>query len=643
MPRLFPRAVLCVLCAAVGLQAQGTSAPGATYVRVDMYATRDDLPVSDLTLDEIEVREDGVAQAVDSFEYVGPGALSRDGRVLVVFLDTRHSQLEGSVPMRQALVGLLDRLVRADDLVGVITPEMAPSDLQLRPKDAAVSAIQQTEWTWARRGPLVDGLDQKEQLYASCYGTDMTAEGVAAQMRARHREKVALDAIARLLPRVAELRDGRKAVLTVTDGWELVRPSDVLGARSSSAGRSGGRRGSRGVGATEATGLNRVECEADRTALAAIDHTSRLREIAEEANRGNVTFYPVYAPGLGSDPTGAEQSRAAAGLARVRQDSLGFLARETDGTTIMRPDDVEKGLARIDADLESYYLLGYHSSNTKLDGRFRTITVRVDRPGVGVRARRGYRGLTVEELFSDAGDTRPDAGAAAARATEAAGRSPFSVRTSSWTRDLDGESAGAFWLVGELDYRTRRELAWTAGATVDVVVVAADGTEIMTRTLDVRTADGAFGIEVPASGGLVPGEYAVRVRLTSEADAEAVLSDTVRVVLGPGTALGEPVLWRRGPTTGLAHQRTASLRFQRNERLRLELPTAGSGPVTTRLLDRAGNPVPVPIEIDQRVDPSARFGWLVVDVSLAPFAPGEYAVEVTQGDARQLTSFRIVP
>ena len=46
-----------------------------------------------------------------------------------------------------------------------------------------------------------------------------------------------------------------------------------------------------------------------------------------------------------------------------------------------------RGMRRISDDLTSYYLLGYYSTNAKLDGRFRSLKVRVKQPGVEVRAR----------------------------------------------------------------------------------------------------------------------------------------------------------------------------------------------------------------------------------------------------------------
>jgi hypothetical protein len=383
-----------------------------------------------------------------------------------------------------------------------------------------------------------------------------------------------------------------------------------------------------------------------------MDHTQRLREISDEANRGNVTFYPVYARGLAvfDAPIGPDKPppviEDTANL-RAKQDSLRFLADNTDGTAVVNTNNIDAALQRIVSDLSSYYLFGYYSTNTKLDGRFRNITVRVKRDGVKVRARRGYRGRTADELISGTAGASASSppGAVTAALTPVAGfnaRSQFRIRTSSWARP-DTERPGAFWVVGELDYRTRRELAWTATAKADVVVLASDGSQVMSRTIDIRTEDGPFGFEVPDSGGLPPGEYAVRVKLTSVADSGQTLTDTARVVLSQGTTLGEAVMWRRGPTTGLQHRRTADPRFQRSDRIRLEHPTSQPGSATARILDRNGHPLSVPAQVGERQDASGAFRWIVIDAGLAPFAPGDYAIEVTQGSAKQVTGFRIVP
>src|SRR5690606_17140783 len=123
----------------------------------------------------------------------------------------------------------------------------------------------------------------------------------------------------------------------------------------------------------------------------------------------------------------------------------------------------------------SYYLLGYHSTNTEADGRFRRITVRVQRPGVRVRARRGYRAATHEAVRAEARERQQTqaALAVASAINVVAGvdpRAEFRLRTSSWGDAPGAGGIGTFWIVGELDFRTRRELAWTAGATAEVSV-----------------------------------------------------------------------------------------------------------------------------------------------------------------------------
>ena len=99
---------------------------------------------------------------------------------------------------------------------------------------------------------------------------------------------------------------------------------------------------------------------------------------------------------------------------------------------------------------------------------------------------------------------------------------------------------------------------------------------------------------------------------------------------------------RRGGSTGPRFVATADPRFQRSDRLRLELPTRLDGTASARLLDRTGKPLQVPVMLSERRDESGNFRWVVADVVLAPLAPADYALEVTLGDAKQVTPFRLV-
>ena len=77
--------------------------------------------------------------------------------------------------------------------------------------------------------------------------------------------------------------------------------------------------------------------------------------------------------------------------------------------------------------------------------------------------------------------------------------------------------------------------------------------------------------------------------------------------------------------------------------MRLEMPTTLEGSATARLLDRTGKPLQVLITTSERRDAAGGFRWVVADATLAPLAPGEYAVEVVVGDVKQLTAFRMIP
>lgn len=650
--------ILLVLLAGVSLRAQSGPAirTGAGSIRVDMYALNDGKPVDDLQATDVELLEDGVPQTIDTFEHVMVGAPgSSRARVFVIFLDTYNTQIEGSSGMRLPLIKVLDRVITADDMVAVMTPEMSPSQMTFGRKATVISNIMQSEWAWARGG-RTERRDQKDALYDACYAAAAgNANATANELKARRREKLTLDALDGLVTDLRSFRDERKAILTVSDGWVLFRPNESLAASQKQRDQGGlvdrllrrpAKEKSEETGGTQE--VNYVECEADRVALAALDHSQRLRSLTEDANRSNISFYTIDPNGIAADSAGSSDRSAGrqdTTNAASRQDSLRFIADNTDGVLIANASNVDTQISRIRDDVSSYYLLTYSSSNTRLDGRFRAITVRVKRDGIKVRARRGYRGPTANEVISSAGTPGTAVKAAlAATSAPANARAAFRIRTSTWLRTTsENARQGAFWVVGELDYQTRRQLAWTAGAEAEVVVLDATGKELLTRTMDLKPDEGPFSIQVPETGALAAGEYAIRVRLRSQADEKIELTNTARVVLRDESALGEAVLSKRGLSTGPRYMRTADPRFMRSDRLKLELATVVPSPAKARVLDRNHNELSVPAQVSERTEPSGDFRWIVVDVGLAPFAAGDYAIEVTQGREKRITEFKIVP
>jgi VWFA-related protein len=640
--RLTLAALVTVLTASL-LAQQPTFRTGVNYVRVDMYASRDGKPVEDLAEDEVEILEDRVLQKIEAFEHVTVRTLNPEAariepntvadsrrmagdpraRVFVIFLDTFHTQVEGSANMRQPLLNFLTRILGPDDMVAVMTPEMSATGIAFGRKTTVLSNMFEQNTFWGRRARLADD-DAQEDLYAACYGP---GSPIAVEMKARRREKLTLDALEDLMIHLAGIREERKAILTVSEGWRLftrspqleagdpnvrVTPGDVLGRPPFP----------RPSDATQVQGSPRVQCEADRLALAAIDHPQRLTQLTQLANRGNVTFYPVYARGLvafdspiGPDPP-PTLAQDAANL-RARQTSLRALADDTDGTAIINTNNIDGMLRRVVDDLSSYYLLGYNATNTKLDGRFRSITVRIKRPGVTVRARKGYRSLTAAEVAR--GTTVSTSTAAAAANTVAAALTPvvsfnaraqLRIRAASWSRPaVAGSSEGTMLIVGELDAQTRKLPAWATGVQADVAVIAADGRQVGSQRVELRPNEGAFSVEVSESGGMPAGDYTVRVRLRSPVQGELGLSDTTRAVLKEGATLGDAIVWRRGPTTGPQYQRTADPRFQRTDRIRLELATSAPEPVTARLVDRNGTAMAVQPQVSERPDATAPFKW----------------------------------
>jgi len=455
--RLVWGALVAVAAAGLGVAAQvaaqfpaqPTFRLEANYVRVDLYAMQGDKPVEDLRPDEIELLEDGVPQKIEAFEHVrirpsvapelrrDPAsptesrAMAQDPRVrvLVIFLDTFHVRIEGSHNMRRPLIDLMERTVGDDDLVGVMHSRMSARDLTLARKTRVISTALTENWIWGERFRDTQ-MDPVEEQWFYCFGPGERFD----EMRARRRETMSLDALSDLVTHLRGLREERKAVLLVSEGWQLFGENRKLAEAEKGETPPSGpgifvgptgqiqSRDSRTQG-----GASKSECDTQRMQLALTDNTRRLRDLMGEANRANVTFYPVYPAGLQvADAPLVTQTSAAGMQSSMRRlttslNQLRELASNTDGLAIVDTNDIQGAMRRIIADLTSYYLLGYFTTNTKADGRFRSITVRVKRPGVQVRARRGYRALTAEEAETlRAARSAPAAAAAAVPAAATA-------------------------------------------------------------------------------------------------------------------------------------------------------------------------------------------------------------------------------
>jgi VWFA-related protein len=640
---------------------QPTFRTEANFVRVDVFATLRGVPVRDLKAEDFDVFEDGVPQKVSSFEYVQvrtgtpqemrdePNTIqqSRDAmknpraRVFVLFLDKGQVSIDGAWHSREPLIRLVDRMMGPEDLLGIMTPEMAPSDIVFARKTAVIAGGLRDAWPWGERHTL--HRDELENLFELCYPWKETTD-VREELLLRKRERATMEALDALVGWLRDERDERKAIVTLSEGWLLYKPNpDLTRPRIIGPNQTEPIPGPEPIGVgpdgrlrlrphdSSFNGGSRNECHAMRLALSLIDNDRYFRDIIDKANRANASFYTIDPRGLPvfDYPIGPAKPPSLivdANHLKFRTDTLRILADNTDGLAIMGSNDLEPGLRRISEDLTSYYLLGYYSTNARADGRFRKLSVKVRRPGIDIRARRGYKAATAEEVaMAKTARNAPPVPEATARAHDALGalaRLRPEAKLYAHAIAVQGDVT-TLWVAGEL-------FKAPAAATSAVVTISADGT---TTTTDVAVAAGqrAFMASIPMKAA-VKGPIDVRVRVSPA--GEIPVMDGVRVEAVSGLAM--PMMFRRGPTTGNRYEPAASPQFSRTERVRFDVLTRGDASLSgARVLNRDGNPLDVPVTL------GAHGPWLTAEVTLAALGTGEYVMELSSGSEKVLAAFRI--
>jgi VWFA-related protein len=522
----------------------------ANHVRVEVFATSRGVSVTDLRKGDFELLEDGRRQEIEEFEHVAiparqttspeasaPLTLEESravaenprARVFVVFLDDNHVDLSGSFRIREPLIAALEKLIGPDDVFAVMTPSMPAQALTFTRRTTTLASELERHWDWGRR----DNPGGKDSTERDCEVDRPLDPERAEDLIARRREQHTLKALADLTAHLREVRDGRKAILLVTEGWKAHRSGEPSG------------------------------CGVDPF----LDGAQVLRSVMGAANRANASFYPVdprglpvfdqsitrpLTPGPGTPVSGfllAKRPEVDAELFRARRETLHTLADGTDGLAALDSNDLAASLAKILTDLSSYYLLGYYSTG-KLDGKFHGIAVRTTRPGIHVRARRGYLATMESEPPPD---TPGDAGTARLAAVIAPlvdyAREP-PLRVHAATGWQPGESAvPTTWVQGELSSGRQSSAVRTADAVATIQLLSTEGRLLGTSQVVLPPTTQTFRAALTPTPPLAPGPYVVRVSVASS-DPSGPTRETTQVTIAPHPQPSGALWMRRSASTG---------------------------------------------------------------------------------------------
>jgi VWFA-related protein len=137
--------------------------------------------------------------------------------------------------------------------------------------------------------------------------------------------------------------------------------------------------------------------------LNGVDNQAQLHATENACLKAGVQIWPIDSRGLVATPpmgdlsqrgpsgngifTGQSAMAFSTRLAQT-QDTLYALAADTGGKALLDNNDLEKGLLNAEKSLSSYYILGYYSKNTNLDGKYRKIKITV---GADLSAKLDYR------------------------------------------------------------------------------------------------------------------------------------------------------------------------------------------------------------------------------------------------------------
>src|SRR5262245_41909197 len=546
---------------------------GINFVRVDVIITdKNGAQVGDLKDTDLEVTEDGKPQKIETFKLVKldggssdenkappkhirtdydeqAEAARDDVRLFAVFFDDYHVRRGASMSVRNPITKFIDTQIGPSDMVGIMYPLESTASVRFtRNHDAVMRAVQQFQGRKDDYTPR----NQFEEKYAY-YPTEVVE---------KIRNQVSLSAIKSMVVHMGSLKEGRKALLLVSEGYTNVLPPQMRNADATRPG-SGNPNAFNPMAGVNDPNEDRYQFFGN------LDLDTDLREVYDTANRNNVAIYaidPRGLPGFEFDINEGVNIQTDSTYLRSTMDTLRVLADNTDGRAIVNRNDLDVGMKQITTDSSAYYLIGYNSTQAPSDGKFHEIKVRVKRPGVQVRARKGYWALNAEQTTRALAPPKPATPKAVDEALASVNRPSRAAVVRTWigtSRGENGKTRVTF--VWEPIPRTPGEsVASRRGdpARVSLMAVAPDGSPVFRgRVPDVAVAStSTAGSAAAASQGSTPGRGSSRVtfdaapgkvqlRVSVEGAGAEVLDTEMREITVPDltsaeTRLGTPAIFR---------------------------------------------------------------------------------------------------
>jgi len=517
--------------------------------------------VTDLRPEDIQVLQDGKPQKIAYFSYVETGSAPASPaaarpvapmpaiplrpedtrRVIALVVDDLGITPRDQRAVRKALNDFVDRQMQPGDLVAILQTGRGSglvSHQFSNDKRVLNAAIQGLRPSAANRTAI--DFEPKPIGVGSFEMQAWRAKEESNRAREEALGILTFGSAANIVQGMSRL-PGRKSLVLFSEGVPVNRPSQVLAAPSENLPPVQSSRTRPSPSGSDSSRILEVAGNAQVTERAGV--RKAMNRLIMLANQAGVVLYaidPSAGPGgyLGLDVTDqSEQVRRPDALQQGRELSLSNRLESHAGTDAisgqtgglaMNPTDLSRALEQVMTDQAGYYLLAYtpQAGTVSADpshASLHTLSVRVLRPGLTVRARSSFAGVPDRP---PAAPKTPDE-----QLTEAL-LSPFDsggvgVRVTPLFRERDGPVVQSLVHVEARDLQFAENPAGHRTAAIDLALatLSEDGTPAgkVTRRFDIDLPEADYrhaldvGIDFNLAHSIKPGVYQWRAAVRDAA------------------------------------------------------------------------------------------------------------------------------